>query len=275
MSILDRIVGDTCALVEERKREVPLQRLEQRPLFDRATCSLHERLCADELSVIAEIKKKAPSAGALRPAADVAAIAQGYARSGAAALSILTEPTHFGGALTDLAWVRAHVRDLPLLRKDFIIDPYQLAEAKAHGADAVLLIASVLEPRQLYDLHQAATEMGLDCLVEVYTLDELRRIDFDQVSILGVNNRDLNTFEIDLNQSIRVFRHVPEHVVRVSESGLTSARELATMRRYGVDAVLIGSALMRADDPGKALHALREETAALLQSARKEERTNG
>lgn len=264
MTILDKIVDDTRALLERRKREVPRAQLEQRPLYERATISLREHLATDQLAVIAEIKKKAPSAGRLRASADVAGIAQGYARSGAAAISVLTEPTHFGGSLTDLAWVRAHVDDVPLLRKDFVVDPYQLAEAKAYGADAVLLIASVLDAAQLRDLYQAARAMGLECLVEVYAAEELDRIDFDQVEVLGVNNRDLKTFEIDLNQSIRIFRQAPDHVVRVAESGMQSAEELATMRRYGVDAVLMGSALMRADDPAACLHALREETARLL-----------
>ncbi len=259
MTLLDDLVADTRALVEERKRETPLRALEQRPLFERQPLSLSEPLCAGELSIIAEVKKASPSEGVLRADFHPARIAQGYAKSGAAAISILTEPSRFQGALEHLVWIRAHVPDLPLLRKDFIVDPYQLVEARAHGADAVLLIAAVLDRAQLYDLHQAADELDLDCLVEVYALDELEKIDFDQVRILGANNRDLKTFEIDLNQSIRVFRRAPKHVVRVSESGLKTAGELAVMRRHGIDAALIGTTLMQADDPGEALHTLKSE----------------
>lgn len=265
MSILDDIVADTRALVERRKRETPLSELEQRPLFEREPLSLYEPLCENELSFIAEVKKASPSAGVIRTDFNPARLAQQYAQNGAAAISVLTEPKHFQGAVEHLPWIRAHVPSLPLLRKDFIVDEYQLVEARAHGADAVLLIATALDAQQLFDLHQSADALGLDCLVEVYALEELDKIDFDQVRILGVNNRDLKTFEVDLNQSIRVFRRAPDHVVRVSESGLQAAEELATMRRYGIDAVLIGTTLVKADDPGAKLRALRESTAAQLQ----------
>lgn len=259
MSILDELVESTRQRLQTQKREVPLAELEQRPMFDRDRRDFYEALCADELSIIAEIKKVAPSAGQLREGSlgMIANIAQQYEQAGAAALSVLTEPERFGGAIEHLPFVRAHTK-LPLLRKDFIIDEYQLVEAKAYGADAVLLIATVLAPGQLRDLHQAATALGLDCLVEVYAPDELDKIDFGQARILGANNRDLSTFEVDLNQSIRVFRRAPEHVVRVTESGLSSAGELATMRRHGVDAALIGTALMQADMPGEKLKELRK-----------------
>ncbi len=264
MSLLDRIVSDTRALVEKRKRETPQRALEDRPLFARTPLDLFERLSQDEMSIIAEAKKASPSEGVIRESYDAAQLAQAYQKNGAAAISVLTEPQHFEGAIAHLPWVRAHVEDVPLLRKDFIIDEYQVVEAKAFGADAVLLIAAVLSRRQLYDLHQAAGELGLHCLVEVYELDELEKIDFHQVQILGANNRNLKTFEIDLNQSIRVFRRAPAHVVRVTESGLHTAEQLATMRRHGVDAALVGTAFMRAEDPGAALRTLREETAERL-----------
>ena len=176
---------------------------------------------------------------------------------------MLTEPSYFQGSLDDLAAVRAQVA-LPLLRKDFVVDPYQLVEARAYGADAVLLIAAVLDAARLRDLHQTADALGLSCLVELYDVRELDRIDFDLVRILGVNNRDLRTFEVDVDHSLRVFAHVPQGVVRVSESGLRSARELAHLRRHGVDAVLMGETFMRADDPGALLGTLREELRTLL-----------
>ena len=263
MSILDDIVAATRERLPQRKREAPLRELEQRPMFERERRDFHGALCANELSVIAEIKKAAPSAGAIRTGGNPGVIAQQYEQAGAAALSVLTEPERFGGVIEHLPFARAHT-ELPLLRKDFIVDEYQLVEAKAYGADAVLLIATVLAPEQLFDLHQTATELGLDCLVEVYAPDELEKIDFHQVTLLGANNRDLATFDIDLNQSIRVFRQVPEHVVRVTESGLSTPDQLATMRRYGMDAALIGTALMEAESPGEKLRALRDGTAERL-----------
>ena len=268
MSILDELVQSTRDRLASRKREVPVGELEQRPMFERERRGFYDALCADELSIIAEIKRAAPSTGELRTGrlGMLATIAQAYEQAGAAAVSVLTEPERFGGAVEHLPFVRAHTQ-LPLLRKDFIVDEYQLVEAKAYGADAVLLIATVLAPEQLYDLHQAASALQLDCLVEVYAPEELDKLDFQQVRLLGANNRDLNTFEIDLNQSIRVFRRAPEHVVRVTESGLSTAEELATMRRYGVDAALIGTTLMQAEAPGDKLRTLRAGTAELLGQA--------
>ena len=263
MSILEELVESTRQRLSKRKREVPLEELETRPMFERERRDFYEALCADELSIIAEIKKAAPSAGDIRTSGNPGVLAQQYEQAGAAAISVLTEPERFGGAIEHLPFARAHTQ-LPLLRKDFIVDEYQLVEAKAYGADAVLLIATVLAPEQLFNLHQAATDLGLDCLVEVYTPEELDKIDFRQVSILGANNRDLSTFEIDLNQSIRVFRRTPEHVVRVTESGLSTAAELATMRRHDVDVALIGTALMKAESPGEKLRALREGAAENL-----------
>ena len=147
--------------------------------------------------------------------------------------------------------------DTPLLRKDFIVDPYQLVEARAVGADAVLLIATALDPGQLSELHHAATELGLNCLVEVYSQDDLEKIDWNQVQILGVNNRDLTTFEVDLETSLRIFENVPRSVGRVAESGLSDPETLVRIREAGVNGVLIGEHFMRADDPGEAVSALR------------------
>jgi indole-3-glycerol phosphate synthase len=192
-------------------------------------------------------------------------LARQYKHGGADAISVLTEPLHFQGSLEYLAAVR-HAVDLPLLRKDFIIDPYQLIEARAYGADAVLLIATALERHQLYDLHQAAADLGLECLVEVYDPRELDKLDFTQVKILGVNNRDLRTFEVDIEHSLRTFAQAPDTVVRVSESGLGDAKDLAHLRRNGVHAVLIGETFMRAPHPGEAVRALKDDTEYQLSS---------
>lgn len=260
MSILDTIIDDTRELVTERKRETPVSELEQRPFYsDRDPLSLVEALKQKGMSFLCEVKKASPSKGVIREDFKPAWIAQQYAKHGAAAISVLTEPIHFQGSIENLAWIRAHVQETPLLRKDFIIDPYQLVEARAVGADAVLLIATALDPGQLYDLHAAATELGLSCLVEVYSLEDLDKIDFDQISILGVNNRDLNTFEVDVQNSLRIFEHVPRSVGRVSESGLSDPETLVRLRQAGVNGVLIGEHFMRADNPGEAVDALRTE----------------
>ena len=254
-SILDRIVADTRDLVSQRQSRTSVQELEAMLLFEPERRDFAGALRTDRLAVIAEIKKASPSKGVIREDFDVADLAAQYDRGGAAALSVLTEPLHFQGAPENLSIAREQT-GRPLLRKDFIVDPYQLVEARAYGADAVLLIAAVLERAHLYDLHQAASDLGLACLVEVYDRKELDRLDFDQVAILGVNNRDLRTFEVDLDHSLRVFAEAPDGVIRVSESGLRTADDLAHLRDHGVDAVLIGETLMRAEKPGAALRDL-------------------
>lgn len=260
MSILDDIIDDTRDLVERRKQNTPISELQERPFYDeREPLSLEQALKERGMSFIAEIKKASPSKGVIRDDFDPAAIAQQYAQHGAAAISVLTEPLHFQGSLEHMAWIRAHVPDTPLLRKDFIIDPYQLVEARAVGADAVLLIATALDPGQLSELHAAATELGLSCLVEFYTEEDLQKIDWDQVQILGVNNRDLHTFEVDIEHSLRIFDQTPKSVGRVAESGLSDPETLVRLRKAGVNGVLIGEHFMRADEPGEALAQLRAD----------------
>ena len=263
VSILDDIVDDTRRLLTRRKKRVAVSDLEERPLFERDPLPLAPALRREELAVIAEVKKASPSKGVIRPDFDPVDIARQYVENGAAALSVLTEPQHFQGELDYLAQVRS-VADVPILRKDFIVDPYQLVEARAYGADAVLLIAAVLDAQQLYDLHQAAGELGLSCLVELYDREELDKVDLDQAKVLGVNNRDLRTFDVDLDHALRIFEEVPPSLVRVGESGLRTAQDLVHLRRHGVDAVLIGETLMRARRPGEKLRSLRENTTRLL-----------
>ncbi|MFB6273312.1 MAG: indole-3-glycerol phosphate synthase TrpC [Salinibacter sp.] len=268
MSILDDIIDDTRELVEQRKSETPTVELKQRPFYDdREPLSLAEALKERGLSFIAEIKKASPSKGPIREDFDPASIAQQYAEHGAAAISVLTEPQYFGGALEHMAWIRAHVPDTPLLRKDFILDPYQLVEARAVGADAVLLIATALAPGQLSELHHAATELGLSCLVEVYAEEDLDKIDWNQVNVLGVNNRDLHTFEVDIENSLRIFEQTPKSVGRVAESGLSDPETLVRLRKAGVNGVLIGEHLMRAEHPGEALSQLRAEGKKIAQAS--------
>ncbi len=258
MNILQQILGDTRRRLAQRRRAVSPALLLELARERGPTRSLARALAAEGLSIIAEFKRASPSKGPLRVDADPVAVAAAYEEAGASAVSVLTEELHFKGSLDDLAAARGST-SLPLLRKDFIVDSYQLLEARAYGADAVLLIAAALESSQLAELQTAASELGLECLVEVYALEELARLDFALTSILGVNNRDLRTFSVDINHSLRVFSHVPRGILRVSESGLGSAAELAHLYRGGIDAVLIGEAFMTARDSGAALRQLRNQ----------------
>lgn len=266
MTRLDQIVQTVRERLEERKRRVPIALLVERSHYQSPTLPLRPALRTEELAIIAEIKKASPSSGIIRRELNVPELARQYKWHGAQAISVLTEPDYFQGSLEHLEAARRTV-DLPLLRKDFILDPYQVVEARAYGADAILLIAALLDPVQLHELYDMAVELGLSCLVEVHTERELDQLDLDKIEILGVNNRDLHTFEVDVNRAVQVLRHVPKRIVRVAESGLRTADELVHLRRHGVDAVLIGEAFMRATHPGEALERLRREVHQRLLAA--------
>ncbi len=213
-------------------------------------------LAADGLQVIAEIKRRSPSAGVLAPGLDPAAQARRYAAGGAAAISVLTEPDHFDGSLADLAAVRAAV-DLPLLRKDFVLHPAQVWEARAGGADAVLLIVAILDDGELAELLAAARAAGLDALVEVHTSAEARRARSAGATLIGVNNRDLGTFRTDLGTAEAISGLLDGVPVRVAESGVSDPVGAARMAAAGYQAVLVGEALVRSDDPAALIRALR------------------
>jgi indole-3-glycerol phosphate synthase len=247
MSVLERIVDDTREEVARRRESVPLAALESaiatRPEFR----PFSEALLRPGVSLIAEHKRRSPSAGEIRAGATVRDIAGAYERGGAAALSVLTEPFHFGGGLDDLREARA-ATTLPVLRKDFIVDPYQLYEASAAGADAVLLIVAALELPDLELLLGEARALDLDALVEVHDereLDTALEVDAD---VLGINNRDLSDFSVDIERTYELLSDVPAGKTVVSESGFSSREQLDELERVGVDAVLIGETLMRAPD---------------------------
>lgn len=206
--------------------------------------------------MIAEFKRRSPSAGTLAQAAPLAAIVAAYERGGAVAVSVLTEGPNFGGALEDLRAARAAC-GLPLLRKDFIVDPYQLREALAAGADAVLLIVAALAPAQLQELHREAGRLGLDVLVEVHDAAELAVALELGAQMIGINNRDLRDFSVDVQRTERLMGAIPAEVLVVSESGISAPEQLGLLARGGVQAVLVGETLMRAPDPEAALRALR------------------
>ncbi|MEM9493255.1 MAG: indole-3-glycerol phosphate synthase TrpC, partial [Myxococcota bacterium] len=209
-----------------------------------------------EVRVIAEIKRASPSAGAIRAGADPAAIAREYRAAGAAALSVLTDEQFFDGRLAFLGQVREAV-DLPLLRKDFLIDPYQVVEARAAGADAVLLIVAALDQDALNALLAETRRLGMDALVEIHSEDEAARAVAAGAEIIGVNHRDLTTFTIDMSLSGRLRPQIPAQTIMVGESGIGSADDVRALGAAGVDAVLVGERLMRAESPGQALRQLR------------------
>ena len=252
MNILQQIVSDTWKRVRESKSVASAGELARRVHEQPVTRPFRSALVGDQIAAIAEVKRASPSKGPIRPDASASTIAHEYEKAGASAVSVLTEPNYFMGTLADLHSARSSCR-LPILRKDFIVDPYQVLEARVHGADAILLIAASLDAGQMRELHDAASELSLECLVEVYDLEELDKIDFDRVRILGVNNRDLRTFEVDIGHSLRVFTHVPNDIARVAESGIHSSEQLITLHTGGIDAVLVGQSLMETENPGQAL----------------------
>ena len=247
MNTLERIVDSTRRELEQRRDAVPLSTLEQQLSGRGEDRPFSEALVHPGISVIAEHKRRSPSAGAIREGATVTDIVCAYERAGAAALSILTEGPHFGGALEDLREARAATR-LPILRKDFIVDHYQLYESAAVGADAILLIVAALEPRELERLHGEARALDLDVLVEVHDAEELQvALELD-ADVIGINNRDLTDFSVDVQRTFELLSDVPAGKTVVSESGFRTRDQLDELERVGVDAVLIGETLMRADD---------------------------
>ncbi|HEY4897759.1 MAG TPA: indole-3-glycerol phosphate synthase TrpC [Solirubrobacteraceae bacterium] len=257
-NVLERILGETRAEVHRRKREEPLA-LDDAENPEQPVASgerpFRDALTAPGIGVIAEFKRRSPSAGTLRSDADLAAIVTSYRDGGAAALSILTEGPNFAGALADLQTARAAC-GLPLLRKDFIVDPYQLHESRRAGADAILLIVAALSAAELASLHAGARSLGLDVLVEVHDREELQTALAIGADIVGVNNRDLRDFSVDVSRTERLMADVPAGTTIVSESGIGSADQLERLQDLGVEAVLVGETLMRAGDPAAALRKL-------------------
>ncbi len=252
-TILQQIVEQTHVDLKKRKQRISSADLESLPDYERKRLSFSKALSATEtISIIAEIKKASPSKGIIRSDFNPAKLAAQYQNGGASAISVLTDEPAFKGSLKDLQLTRSKV-DIPLLRKDFIIDSYQIKEARAYGADAVLLIATITDGHQLQELHQAADEWGMECLVECYSEEDLALINFNQVKILGVNNRNLHTFNVDLHRGIDLLQTAPEGTLLVSESGLKSASDLKLLQDNGIHAALIGEYFMRQENPGDAV----------------------
>jgi indole-3-glycerol phosphate synthase len=255
LSRLDAIVQATRDEVARRKRERPLADLEREADRRPEGRPFHEALARPGTSLIAEHKRRSPSAGEIREGASVTEIVRAYELGGAAALSILTEERHFGGSLADLTEARAS-SDLPILRKDFTVDPYQLVEARAVGADAVLLVVGSLDAAELASLHQEAGALDLDALVEVHDVEELEAALEIDADLIGINNRDLQDFSVDISRTFELLADVPAGKTVVSESGIVHREQIEELERVGVDAVLVGETLMRAADPEAACREL-------------------
>ncbi len=258
-TILDKIVDTKHAEVAARKADTPIEVLRDRLQDVEPPRGFAERLrtAADQQQpgVIAEIKKASPSKGVIREQFDPVAIAFSYARAGATCLSVLTDEQYFQGSDQYLIDVRNSV-DLPVIRKDFIVDEYQITESRALGADCVLLIAACLNIMRLTVLHAQAKGLGMDVLIEVHNPAELEAALSLQPSLIGINNRNLKTFETSLNTTVELLPHIPPGVTVVTESGIATAQDVARMRSHNVHCFLVGEAFMRADEPGEALREL-------------------
>jgi indole-3-glycerol phosphate synthase len=245
--MLDKIIAQKREEVEQRKKEATITYLQQLIAQQKPVLDLTLALKGEHIRMIAEVKQASPSRGMLSPNFNPIELAQTYAEGGAAAISVLTEANYFMGSIEHLAAIK-EVVGLPLLRKDFIFDPYQVYESRAYGADALLLIAAILSQRQLKELVSLSHSFGLRCLVEVHNEGEVERAVLSEAEIIGINNRDLNTFTVDITTTRRLQPLIPQEKIVVSESGIKSRRDIEKLREWGVDAVLVGEALVTAGD---------------------------
>lgn len=245
--MLNRIVAQKREEVERKKKSMPLSYLQERIALQEAPLDFARALEGTQTRLIAEVKRASPSRGILCPNFDPVELAKKYAQGGAAAISVLTEANYFEGSLDHLTAIREEI-NLPLLRKDFIFDPYQVYESRAYGANALLLIVAILNQEQLGELLSLSHNLGLSCLVEVHSQGEVERALRSQARIIGINNRDLTTFTIDINTTRRLLPLVPKGRIVVSESGISSRGDVEKLKGWGVNAILVGEALVTADE---------------------------
>jgi len=250
MNILDKIVADKRKEVDLKKSLIPVSQLESSVLFNRKIVSLAEALRNSSTGIIAEHKRRSPSKSEINQSLNVQEVASGYEDAGVCGMSVLTDGKYFGGSLDDLLLARAAVK-MPLLRKEFIIDEYQIIEAKAHGADVILLIAAILSKEEIKTFSEFAKSYHLDVLLEVHNEAELDKSIMSSLDMLGVNNRNLKTFEVDLNISRSLSKLIPDEFVKVSESGISSPVAIRDLKTYGYRGFLIGQNFMETNNPGK------------------------
>ena len=250
MNILEKIAADKRIEVEERKEMIPVEALELLPHFHRKCLSMSDSLHNSSTGIITEFKRRSPSHPEINLSADVEKITTGYEKAGASGISVLTDEIYFGGTLDDLLLARENVK-IPLLRKDFMIDEYQIFEAKALGADVILLIAALLTRKQITDFSKRAKSLGLEVLLEVHNQEELEKSLMPGLDMIGVNNRNLKTFEIDLNTSKELAEKIPSEFVKVSESGISETSSILELQKSGFQGFLIGGNFMKTEDPGQ------------------------
>jgi indole-3-glycerol phosphate synthase len=252
MNILDKIIAHKKQEIAQLRTEVQLEKLIKSPGFKRTPLSLKASLTApNSTGIIAEFKRQSPSKGIINNKVSIVEVTNGYLEAKVAAQSILTDTHFFGGTILDVMQARAINETTPILRKDFIVDGFQIVEAKAIGADVILLIAACLTKEELKNYGKLAEDLGLDVLYEVHNKQELDKIDLDH-KIIGINNRNLKTFEVDLEHSIELASHIPDSCIKVSESGISDPRIITGLKEYGFQGFLIGENFMKTEDPGYA-----------------------
>ena len=251
MNILDKIILDKKREVILKKSIIPVSQLESSVFFERQTISLSQKLKTSSTGIIAEHKRRSPSKSVINHNFTVEEVVKGYENAGACGISVLTDGKYFGGSLDDLLLARASV-NIPLLRKEFIVDEYQILEAKAFGADLILLIAAVLTREEIKSLSEFAKKLGLEVLLEVHNQEELEKSIMPTLDMIGVNNRNLKTFEVSLDFSKQLAAQIPNDFVKVSESGISSIEAIAELRPYGYNGFLIGENFMKTDNAGQA-----------------------
>lgn len=255
--ILDDIVEERKQQLQREKDDIPFEEMKEMAENSvRKNFGFKEALKKEGLSVIAEVKKASPSKGIIAEKFYPVETAQSYEKAGAAAISCLTEEFYFKGSSKYFADIRAKVQ-IPMLRKDFVIDEYQIYEAKVLGADAVLLIAAILDEKQLQQFYDLAKSLDMDCLTEVHNQEELKKVISCKCDIIGINNRNLKTFEVDLNTTSKLVNMIPYEAVLISESGMQTKEDLLNVRKQGADGVLIGETLMRSENIEKTMEELR------------------
>lgn len=257
MNILDKIVADKRREVAAKKEIISTDFLQKSPMFIRETNSLAKAIKSGS-GIISEFKRRSPSRDIINHKSSVIDVVTGYEKAGVSGISILTDTKYFGGSLDDLLQVRSMVK-LPILRKDFFIDTYQIFEAKAYGADAILLIAAILNEDEIIRFSSLANKLGLEVLLEIHNGEELKKADLTYVHIVGVNNRNLKTFEVSLETSKNLSKLIPDDKIKISESGISSIEAIQELKNFGFTGFLIGENFMKTDDPGEAaVNFLRE-----------------
>ena len=252
MKILDKIVKDKKEEILKLSLKNPISSLENQKLFSRKCISLKDSLLRSSSGIICEFKRKSPSNNNINYKSTISEVVRGYQKAGAAGLSILTNKKYFDGNIEDIIDIR-NFAEIPILRKEFIISEYQIFEAKSIGADAILLIASILTSEDILNFSSLAKSLGLEVLVEVHSYEELKKISGNNIDIIGVNNRNLDTLEIDLNNSIEMYKEIPDEFIKISESGISKVESILKLREVGYQGFLIGENFMKSVDPGRAL----------------------